>query len=311
MTSDTNNKRNLADELRAQLEKLKPKADSAYTIHNNLRRLTNQFDMPGPEMERIREFNIPSDDMPVPVRLYEPYGATPEPGPALVYLHGGGFVACDVDSHDGLCRRIASGSTYRVLSVEYRLAPQYPYPAGPEDCETVLNWAMEGYGQEYGLDRNRLAIGGDSAGGNMAAFLTQKYRDKLKAQILYYPLMQLIELKPAKPGPQDWLQLGFMALKFIEEHYVAGADPTDTRLSPLLEKDLKGIPPTLMLTCGLDPLRMEGQAYTEKLKAAGVVVDDTYEKMLPHGYLNFSKAFPKAKKTPLDTADFLRKHMEY
>ncbi len=302
--------RDIAEDLRAQLERMKPKPDQVYTIHNNIRRLTNQFDSPGPEMAHVKNFNIPNGDFPVPVRLYEPYGASKEPGPTLIYLHGGGFVTCSVESHEGICLRVASGSAYRVISVDYRLAPEYPYPAGPEDCEAVVRWVMDGYGADHGIDRHRLALGGDSAGGNMTAYLVQKYRKEFKAQVLYYPLLQLVEMKPAKPGPQDMLQLGVMALKFIDEHYVAGAETNQTRLSPLLERDLKGIPPTLMLTCGLDPLRIEGRAYADNLSAAGVKVTSMHEKMLPHGFLNFSRAFPQAKKIPLDTADFLRKHLE-
>lgn len=302
--------RDIADDLRAQLERIKPKPDQVHTIHSNIRRLTNQFDSPGPEMELVKNFNVPNGDYPVPVRLYQPYGASKEPGPTLIYLHGGGFVTCSLESHEGICLRIASGSGYRVLSVDYRLAPQYPYPAGPDDCEAVVKWVLDGYGLDYGIDRHRLALGGDSAGGNMTAYLIQKYRKSFKAQVLYYPLMQLVEHEPAKPGPQDMLQLGVMALKFIDEHYVAGADAHDTRLSPMFEDDLKGIPPTFMLTCELDPLRIEGKAYADKLQALGVKVKSVHEKMMPHGFLNFTRAFPQAKKIPLDTADFLREHLD-
>jgi len=199
------------------------------------------------------------------------------------------------------------GTPYIIL--DYRLAPQHPYPAGPEDCETVLIWALAGHGlEELGIDPDNIAVGGDSAGGNMAAYLAQKYRDKIKSQILLYPLMQLMEFKPPKPGPQDWLQLGFMALKFIDEHYVAGADATDTRLSPLLEKDLKGMPPAYVLTAGLDPLRDEGKLYADKLQRHGGEVTYHHEKSMPHGFLNFARAFPKAKSIPLDAADVLRRH---
>lgn len=302
--------KDIADDLMAQLERLKPRPDQVETIHYNIRRLTNQFDSPGPEMEHITNFNVPNGDFPVPVRLYQPYGATKEPGPTLIYIHGGGFVTCSVDSHEGICLRIASGSGYRVLSVDYRLAPQYPYPAGPDDCEAVVKWVLDGYGADHGIDRQRLALGGDSAGGNMTAYLVQKYRKQFKAQVLYYPVMQLVDVKPPKAGPQDMLQLGVMALRFIEEHYVAGADTKETRLSPIYERNLKGIPPTLVLTCELDPLRMEGKAYGDNLSATGVKVTYMHEKRMPHGFLNFTRAFPQAKKVPLDTADFLRKYLE-
>ena len=297
--------------MKARLEKLKFEPDQIADIHNNIRRMINQFDTPGPDMKRIVDFNVPHEDYPVPVRLFVPHNASEEPGPCFIYLHGGGFVTGSIESHEGITRRVASGTGYRVLSVDYRLAPQFPFPAGPDDCEYVLKWVLDGYGQdEFGIDRNNISLGGDSAGGNMTAYLAQKYRDKLKAQVLFYPLMQLVNFKPPKPGPQDWLQLGLVALKFIDEHYVADSDPQETRLSPLFEKDLKGLPPAYVLTCGLDPLRDEGKLYADNMKAHGVSVDYAHEKMLPHGFLNYAKAFPKGRKIPLDAADFLRKHMQ-
>ncbi len=307
--------REFADEInakmKAQLEKWKFEPTQIADVHSNLRRMTNQFDTPGPEMRKIHDFNVPDEDFPIPVRLYVPHNASEEPGPTFIYFHGGGFVTGSIESHEGITRRIASGTGFRVLSVEYRLAPQYAYPSGPEDCEAVLQWAMDGYGQdEWGIDRHNLSIGGDSAGGNMAAYLAQKYREDIKAQILFYPLMQMVDFKPPKPGPQDWLQLGFMALKFIDEHYVNGSDPNETRLSPLFEEDLKALPPAYVLTCGLDPLRDEGKLYADKLAAQGIPVEYWHEKMMPHGFLNFAKMFPKGRKIPLDAADFLRKHME-
>ena len=296
--------------MRLQMEKLRPDPEQIYTIHNNIRRMTNQFDAPPPAMRETIDFNVLNEEFPVPVRLYIPHQASAAPGPTFIYLHGGGFVTCSIESHEGIAKRIASGTGFRVLSVDYRLAPQYAYPAGPIDCEAVLGWALDGLGQEeYGIDRHNLGLGGDSAGGNMTAYLAQKYRADIKAQILFYPLMQFVDFKPPKPGPQDWLQLGFMALKFIDEHYVKGSDPTDTRLSPLFEKDLKGLPPAFVLTCGLDPLRDEGKLYADNMQAQGVEVVYEHEKMLPHGFLNFSKAFPKGRKIPLDAADFLRKYM--
>ena len=307
--------REFADEvsakMKAQLEKWKFEPTQIADIHSNLRRMTNQFDTPGPEMRKIHDFNVPDEDYPIPVRLYIPHNASEEPGPTFIYFHGGGFVTGSIESHDGITRRIASGTGYRVLSVEYRLAPQFAYPAGPEDCEAVLQWALEGYGQdEWGIDRHNVSIGGDSAGGNMAAYLAQKYREDVKAQILFYPLMQMVDFKPPKPGPQDWLQLGFMALKFIDEHYVNGSDPNETRLSPLFEDNLKNLPPAYVLTCGLDPLRDEGKLYADNLTSQGVPVEYWHEKRMPHGFLNFAKMFPKGRKIPLDAADFLRKHME-
>jgi len=307
--------KDIAEDLKAQVKRFREARDNASntqvnSVHQQFRKVTRQFDSPGPRMRNIVNFEIPHDRHPVPVRLYEPFNASKGPGPTLIYLHGGGFVTCDLESHEGICLRMASGSRFRVLSVDYRLAPKFPYPAGPDDCEQVLIWALGGHGRAYGIDPKRLGLGGDSAGGNMTAYLAQKYRKDLRCQILYYPLMQMAELKPAKPGPQDMFQIGVVALKFIDQHYVAGADTNNTRLSPLFERDLSCVPPAYILTCGLDPLRIEGRAYADNLLAAGVKVRFKHEKAMPHGFLNFARAFPKAKKIPLEVADFMRQYME-
>ena len=236
-----------------------------------------------------------------------PFGPLPKVGPTLIYAHGGGFVTCDTKTHEGIIRRIANGSLCRVISVDYRLAPRDPFPAGPDDVRTVVEWALSGKGRKRGIDRKSIAIGGDSAGGNMAAWIAQAYRHQIRAQLLLYPLMQLIDVRPVNPRPQDWLQIGTVALKYIQDHYVAGASPTDPRVSPIVENNLKGLPPAWILTCGLDPLRDEGRLYAEKLRKYGVTVEFRHEKSMPHGFLNFAKAFPKANTVPLDAAEFLRR----
>ena len=189
-----------ATTMRGHMDRLKH-PDTVYTVHNNIRRMTNQFDLPGPIMRSVEDFNIPNDDYPVPVRLYTPIQASQEPGPTFIYIHGGGFVTCSIESHEGICKRVASGSGYRVLSVDYRLAPEHPYPAGPEDCEVALLWALEGYGQDdHGIDRHKIMLGGDSAGGNMTAFLAQKYREKIHAQVLLYPAHAACKFQTPEAG---------------------------------------------------------------------------------------------------------------
>ena len=294
-----------AEDLKAQLEKIRPKPEHVSTVHSKIRTLTGKFDLPGPEMREVHDFDIVHAPHPVPVRLYVPNAAKKTNGACFVFLHGGGFATCNVDSHDSLCRRIANSGNIRVLSVDYRLAPQYPFPAGPDDCENVLKWVLADGGKPYGIGSTKIAIGGDSAGGNMSAYLAQKYRRHLCAQVLLYPLMQIADIKPARPGPQDVLQLGVVALTFIRKHYVGDADVNSTRISPLFEKNLKGLPPAYILTCGLDPLRIEGKLYRDNLNASGVKVTHRHEKAMPHGYLNFARAFPNAKKLPLDVGDFL------
>lgn len=305
-----NTARNFADDLRTQFEKMVPKAEHLSTVHSKIRNLTGNFDAPGPEMREIHDFDVPHESTPVPVRLYVPNAASKSMGPCLIYLHGGGFVTCSVDSHEGLCRRIANSANIRVLSVDYRLAPQYAFPAGPDDCEHVLKWTLADGGTSYGIDPSAVAVAGDSAGGNMSAYLAQKYRNYLKAQVLFYPLLQMAEIKPHKQGPQDMLQLGVVALSFIKKHYVADADVHSTRISPLFEKNLVGLPPAYILTCGLDPLRMEGKSYVDNLQSSGVSVWHQHEKAMPHGFLNFARAFPNAKKLPLDVGRFLRQTLK-
>ena len=310
----TNRLKEQFETFRPQLEKLpslnelRPEKLSLSAVHQTLRRLTRQFDEPGPAMKEIVDFSISGPAEDIQARLYTPHGAVSSGGPTLVYLHGGGWVTGSITSHEGICLRIASGAALRVLSVEYRLAPEHVFPAAIDDCDAALQWALAGQ-SDYGIDGNHIAIGGDSAGGNMAAFLAQKYRKQLRAQILFYPVMQMLELKPQKPGPQDMLQLGFVALKFIEEHYLAGADKMNSKVSPLFESDLVGLPPAYLLTAGLDPLRKEGRAYADKMKSVGTHVDYYHEKAMPHGFLNFARAFQPAKRITTDVAEFLRRHI--
>lgn len=292
----------LSESLSEQFSKLTPDEQFLDKFQDNFRRMTRRFDVPGPEVRVCETFDVDG----VEVRLFVPFGPLPTVGPTIIYVHGGGFVSCDTQTHEGIIRRLANASFCRVVAVEYRLAPKHPFPAAPDDVETVLRWALEGRGESRGIHGQKLVVAGDSAGGNIAAWLSQKYRDRIKAQILFYPLMQLVDVKPANPGPQDWLQIGSVALKYIKDHYVNGADPTDPKVSPLLEPDLVGVPPAYVLTCGLDPLRDEGKLYADNLKAAGTDVVQLYEKTMPHGFLNFAKAFPRANTVPIEAAEFIR-----
>ena len=297
----------LFDDMRAQLNQFRDTPDKVEKTHARIRKLTYKFEAPGPKMQTVRDISIPHGDAQIGARIYTPHDAS-ELGPAHIYYHGGGFVACDLDSHDGICRRIALSSGHRVVSIDYRLAPVYPFPAATDDAERALVWAMED-GEAYGIDGNCLTIGGDSAGGNLAAYLAQKYRRELAAQVLFYPLMQLAEKRPHTIGWQDRFEIGAVALTYIQAKYVCGADVNDTRLSPLFEKDLKGLPPAYILTTELDPLREEGRAYADSLRLSGVKVHHHHEKAMPHGFLNFTRAFPPGRKIPVDVGEFLRKQM--
>ena len=293
------------DDLKAQWQNtFKNTDDAVYKIHNRIRKMTNQFDVAGPEMAKVEEIVISHAEYDIPAKLFVPHGAE-QYGPCHIYLHGGGFVTCSVESHEGLIRRMALASGHKILAPDYRLAPRHPYPAGPDDAERTLVWAMS-KGEPYGIDPSKITLGGDSAGGNMTAYLAQKYRRDLRGQLLLYPLMQMAEKRPQNPGWQDSFMLGVAALSYIDKVYVKGADVLDPRVSPLFEDNLKGLPRAYVLTCELDPLRDEGRAYADKLASCGVEVERRHEKAMPHGFLNFSKAFPPGRTVPLEAGEFLR-----
>jgi len=232
--------------------------------------------VPPAEPEAVGEVNdidIPGTDGPVPVRIYRPVSA--DPVPILVYAHGGGWVFCDLDSHDGLCRNLANLLSAVVVSVHYRRAPESRWPAAAEDVYTAAGWAAEN-AAAIGGDRDRVAIGGDSAGGNLAAVTALMARDRggpsLAAQLLLYPMItadfdtesyRLYGKGFYNPRP---------ALQWYWDQYVpSAADRKHPYASPLHGR-LEGLPPAVMVFAGHDPLRDEGVAYADALEAAGVRV---------------------------------------
>lgn len=207
----------------------------------------------------------------VAVRVYRPTSS--EPLPILVYAHGGGFVFCDVDSHDGLCRNLANLLPAVVISVDYRLAPEHRWPTAAEDVLAVIEWAAA-HASEFGGDLRRIAVGGDSAGGNLAAVTTVMARDRgsphIAAQLLLYPVI-------AADFDTDSYRMfghGFYnprpALQWYWDQYVPTVDDRMHPYASPLQADLTGLPPAVIVLAGHDPLRDEGIAYAEALDAAGV-----------------------------------------
>ncbi len=251
---------------------------------------------PAPAIADARGVRIPSPNGSIAARLYTPLGAGVAPGPGLLYFHGGGFIVGDVSSYDSACRRLAAHSRLRVLSVDYRLAPEHAFPAAHDDAEQALRWVSDHAGA-LGMDANRLAVGGDSAGGTLSAWLTHYARQNgiaLCGQLLIFPLLQLVETKSKQRKSPDAHLLGNQALSAIRKLYVADADPADPRLSPLFCDDFSGLPPALVITAGLDPLKAEGQAYADKLSAAGVLVQRLHYKTMPHGFISLTGLVPGA-----------------
>jgi acetyl esterase len=223
----------------------------------------------------------------LPARLYLPEGA-PRVGPLLVFFHGGGFWCGDLDSHDALCRFLAERAGVRVLSVAYRLAPEHPFPAAHDDAAAAYAWTLE-HAAELGADPERLGVGGDSAGGNLAAGVAieaARHGWPCRVQLLVYPATQARrETRSAELFARGfYLTSAFMAR--ADGFYATGVPSDDPRLSPVHAELPEGLAPALVYTAGFDPLRDEGEAYADRLGAAGVEVDRTRFDDQVHGFHN-------------------------
>lgn len=239
----------------------------------------------------VTELSIPGPAGTIPARLYRP--TTPEAhSPLLVFYHGGGFVIGDLDTHDDLCRLICRDGGITVLSVDYRLAPEHKAPAAADDAYAAFRWVTE-HAAELGVAADRIAVGGDSAGGNLAAVVSQRARNAGAPppvlQLLIYPVVDVCSETRSKTLFADGYFLTARDMDWFMDHYLGGAsvDRTDPEVSPLLADDLSGLPPALVLTGGFDPLRDEGDRYAEALRNAGVPVDLRQERSLIHGFANF------------------------
>jgi acetyl esterase len=227
----------------------------------------------------------------VPVRLYEPSPADDRPG-LLVFLHGGGWVFGSLDTHDALCHALARRSGHAVLAVDYRLAPETPFPGPLEDCLVATEWARD-HADELGIDPHRIAVGGDSAGGNLAAVVAQVPPIPLRFQLLVYPATDLRAASGSYAENAEGYFLSSEAMHWFIGHYLAGEGgrPDDPRVSPLLAGDaaIAATPPALVITAGFDPLRDEGIAYADRLAEAGVVTSLVHFPGQIHGF------FPQAQ----------------
>jgi acetyl esterase len=249
----------------------------------------------------VSEHAIPGvggpDAAPIPARLYAPHGA-PAHGPLLVYFHGGGWVQGSIATHDGGCRLLAHLSGVRVLSVDYRLAPEHPYPAAADDAIAAYAWAAAHAGA-LGIDPQRIAVGGDSAGGNLAAVVALAARDDeavpdVAFQLLIYPAVDLAAKAPSVTTFAEGFLLTERGMDWYVAKYVPdAARRAEPQASPLRADDLSGLPPAYVATCVPDPLRDEGEAYAARMREAGVPVTVQRHGQV-HGFFNMS-AIPSAR----------------
>ncbi|RSD19638.1 alpha/beta hydrolase [Amycolatopsis eburnea] len=257
----------------------------------------------------VREIAVPTPDGDLPATLYTPAGL-PEKSPLLVFFHGGGWVIGTRASHDNACRFLAKHAGVRVLSIEYRLAPEFPFPAATDDALAAFDYAVAKAG-DLGADPARIAVGGDSAGGNLAAVTAQQAVKRggpaPAFQLLIYPATDFAHRYRSQDLFAEDLFLTDVHMKWFEGHYVPeGTDLTDPRLSPLRADDLSGLPPALVVTAGFDPLRDEGEAYAKKLADAGVDVALRRHEDLIHGFINFTGVGTRFREALAEMAGALR-----
>jgi acetyl esterase len=265
----------------------------------------------GPKLPlpRVEELTIPGPAGEMAARLYGP-APSPAAGGLLVYYHGGGHVICDLDTHDSACRFLATHAGVGVLSVDYRLAPEHPYPAAIDDSVAALAWASEN-AERLGFDPSRIAVGGDSAGGNLAAAtaIAAKLGDAPPPafQLLIYPVCDYVEKRRSYETFHDGFLLTAAEMDWYRDHYLPDRDAAhEWRASPLRAPDLTGVAPALVMTAGFDPLRDEGEEYAAALAAAGVPTALRRHEGLLHSFVNQTALHRGARDAMLEAAGALR-----
>jgi acetyl esterase len=259
------------------------------------------------ELSRVENLFAPGPGGDVPVRLY-----ASEPGglrPALVYFHGGGWVLGNLDMYDAVCRALAKESGAVVISVDYRLAPEHKFPAAVDDCHAATVWVAAN-AEKLGIDARRIAVGGDSAGGNLATVVAMRCRDAggptLAAQVLIYPVTDVstFETGSHRESGEGYF-LTRAAMEWFTGHYLASADQKrHPEASPLLAPNLSGLPPALVITAEFDPLRDEGEAYAQRLKQAGVPVTVTRYPGMIHGFVSMRGVLSGGRQAIQEAAKF-------
>ena len=253
---------------------------------------------------------VPGPSGRVPVRIYRPHGDGPGPRPAVVFLHGGGFVFCDLETHDGFCRHLARHSGAVVVAVDYRLAPEHPAPAAVEDAHAAHAWVV-GHAPDLGVDPHRVAVCGDSSGANLAAVTALLCRERGTtapvSQVLLYPVIDPDLDTPSSHELGEGFYNTRAAMTWYWEQYLAAGLPEPSWLAaPGRAPSLAGLPPAVVVTAGLDPLHDEGVAYADALREAGVrVVHRDYPGMF-HGFLTMLAFAPAVAARELLHSDLRR-----
>ena len=281
-------------------------------LRQQMRTMVTLMDEPAPPLARVDDVRIPGTAGEIPVRVYAAV-AGPASLPAVVYFHGGGWVQGDLETHHGLCARLAKHAGVLVVAVDYRLAPEHKFPAAVDDCVAAYRW-VHAHGRDIGADTARVAVAGDSAGGNLSAVVSQLAASGgtpvPTCQALIYPAVDFSletdshrELADGHVIPRERI------VWYTEQYLRTETDKSDLRASPLRAPKLAVQPPTMIVTAGFDPLREEGRAYGDRLREAGVdVVYREYPGQI-HAFVSLTKAIPQGMAATLEVADFLRRRL--
>jgi acetyl esterase len=272
------------------------------------RRIEGTLTSPVPASVRVRDAVIPGEHA-IPIRIYTPEGDRVRA--ALLFAHGGGWASGSIEAADGHCGDLAAGADIVVVSVDYRLIPEHPFPAGLDDVSAALRW-LAAHADELGVDAARLAIGGESAGANLAAAAAIQARDaggpELKFQLFEVAVLDLTDtMTQSRRELLEQMPDFAHSLEAVRDAYVAaGADPHDPRVSPLLAPDLSGLPTTLLLAAEVDPVRDDSAAYAQRLAAAGVAARSRTFAGIVHGTETFTLLLPSAREWLRECVEALR-----
>lgn len=281
-----------------------PDAREAYVAASEI------LEVPRAPLTRVEDIAIPAaDGTPLPARLYAP---SDEALPVLLYLHGGGFVMGGLETHDSLCRQLALRSGAAVVALEYRLAPEHPFPVAVEDSWSAMKW-LANQGHSIGLDRSRLAVGGDSAGGTLAAVAAIHARDiglALRAQLLITPgTTANADTRSHRTFAKGYL-LEAEGLAWFFDKYIPAGQREDWRFAPLLADDVESVAPACVILAECDPLVDEGMAYADRLRSAGVSVELELYRGVTHDFIKLGRVLPEAHHAQSAAAAMLKQAFE-